>query len=479
MVAKIRVNWPDGAICGACFSQAANSYGTCAHCHEHRLLPGRSPSGEVLCRDCARITTNLTCAHCGKEGERLRAGHCATCIIIADLTALLHPSDPPDLRLHRLIRELATATRPRSVITWMRLPAPRTLLDRIGDRTLVLSHAGFDAEPHSPAREYLRDLLEHHHILPIRGDRQLVRFESWLDKRMQSFVDMPHIAQPLEQFARWHHLKRLRGHTRSGNMDYATRTAKQEITEAGKFLIWLHEEQHTTLTQLRQEHIDIYWSEGTTTRKHVRNLLQYHRITGLKNRLKAPARQGQATPMTSERERLDAIKRVVNNNHVFAGTRIAALIFLLYGTPIGKIVALKIDRIISNEQGMTITLGEQPAPIPEPLIAMFTGYLHTHAGTRAMNKNSPWLFPSTRAGTHITANALWARLKIFEIQPLATKNTTLFDLTKEIDPATLAALLGYAPKTMANHANRAGNTMTSYPASRIAPITPTASKNDQ
>ncbi len=31
------------------------------------------------------------------------------CIIVADLTALLHPSDPPDLRLHRLIRELATA----------------------------------------------------------------------------------------------------------------------------------------------------------------------------------------------------------------------------------------------------------------------------------------------------------------------------------------------------------------------------------
>lgn len=46
LVPKIRVRWPDGAICGACFSLAVNTYGVCAHCAEERMLPGRSPSGE-------------------------------------------------------------------------------------------------------------------------------------------------------------------------------------------------------------------------------------------------------------------------------------------------------------------------------------------------------------------------------------------------------------------------------------------------
>lgn len=103
-VARIRVHWPDGAICGACFSQAARTYGTCAHCHTDRLLPGRSPTGEHICRDCAGITTNLICDRCHREAERIRKGLCASCVVTDDLTALLKPRHPPDLRLARLIR---------------------------------------------------------------------------------------------------------------------------------------------------------------------------------------------------------------------------------------------------------------------------------------------------------------------------------------------------------------------------------------
>ena len=83
-----------------------------------------------------------------------------------------------------------------------------------------------------------------------------------------------------------------------------------------------------------------------------------------------------------------------------------------------------------------------------------------------MNKNSPWLFPSTTPGQHISANTLWTRLKIFGIQPLATRNTALFDLTKELDASTLGALLGYSDQIMTLHSARSGNTMASYPATK-------------
>jgi hypothetical protein len=236
MAPKIRVRWPEGSICGTCFTTAVNTRGTCAHCNTERLLPGLSPSGEMICRDCAGITTAMSCDRCRKEGERIRGGLCASCVLTDDLTPILHPNDPPDLRLHRLIRELASTNRPQSIRTWMRGHAASELLHRVGARELVLSHDAFDREPPSRALEHLREMLVHHQILPGRDDIRLVRFETWLDKRLDTFKEDPHIHQPLEQSARWHHLRRLRQDPPPANMEHATRAAKQEITEAGKFL---------------------------------------------------------------------------------------------------------------------------------------------------------------------------------------------------------------------------------------------------
>jgi len=464
MVPKIRVRWPDGNICGACYTTAVNTHGTCAHCNTERLLPGRSQSGETICRDCAGITTTLTCDRCQKEGERIRAGLCAGCVLTDDLTAILNPNNPPDLRLHRLIRELASTNRPQSIRTWMRGTAAAELLHRVGTRELALSHDAFDREPPSRALEHLREMLVHHQILPGRDDIRLVRFEAWLTKRLASFADDPQIQQPLEQFARWHHLRRLRQDPPPANMEHATRAAKQEITEAGKFLLWLHTEHDTRIDNLKQEHIDLYWSEGPSTRKHIRNLLQQRGLTGHRRALSAKAREAKSTPTITGQERLDRLRQVIEADQVTLSTRIAAIILLLYGTPIGTIAALRVDDFTTTLAGMTINLGTQPAPIPDPLIPLFTDYLANRSHSGTMNKNSPWLFPSTNAGQHINPNTLQLRFKIFGIHSLAARNTTLADLALELDPTSLAALLGYSAKIMTKHAARAGTTMASYPA---------------
>lgn len=106
--------WPDGRICGICFTNATHRYGQCTRCSADRLLPSRTDTGEDTCRECAGITTNLTCDNCGREGERFRGGHCITCVLTTDLTELLRPNDPPDLRLKRLIKILTDSTRPES-----------------------------------------------------------------------------------------------------------------------------------------------------------------------------------------------------------------------------------------------------------------------------------------------------------------------------------------------------------------------------
>lgn len=158
-------------------------------------------------------------------------------------------------------------------------------------------------------------------------------------------------------------------------MEHAARAAKQEITEAGKFLLGLHTEHDTRIVDLKQERIDIYWSEGPAARKHIRNFLQQRGLTGRRRALSANAREAETTPTITGRERLDRLRQVIEADQVTRSTRIAAIILLLYGTPIGTIAGLRVDDFTTTLTVMTINLGTQPARIPDPLIPLITDYL--------------------------------------------------------------------------------------------------------
>jgi hypothetical protein len=191
-----------------------------AFCGVERLLPGRSATGQDICRDCAGITTNLDCDNCGREAERLRGGHCARCVLTGDLEQILQPHAPPDMRIKRLVTELAAVPRPESIITWMRHPVTADLLAKIGTRELQLNHDAFDALPPSRSREHLREMLVHHRMMPSREHQRLARFEAWLEQRLETLKPTPAIHTPIEQFARWHHLRRFRENTDpTRNMD--------------------------------------------------------------------------------------------------------------------------------------------------------------------------------------------------------------------------------------------------------------------
>jgi hypothetical protein len=467
---KIRTHWPEGPICGACFTTAARTYGQCAFCGAQRLLPGRSPAGDDICRDCAGITTNLECDNCGREAERLRGGHCARCVLTGDLERILKPHAPPDMRIKRLIAELAAVPRPESIIVWMRHPVTAALLTQIGTRELHLSHDAFDALPPSRSVEHLREMLVHHHMMPSRGDPRLARFERWLDQRLETLQSTPAIHTPIEQFARWHHLRRLRENgDPTRNMDNATRCAKQEITEAGKFLQWLLDEHSTTIGNVQQAHLDTYLSEGATTRSTIRNFIQWRARTGIAAPFKTRYRTARTTPLASSRHRLELIKTAVEADHVVLSTRIAALILLLYGTPVRKITELTLDDVDVTPARTTIKLGHPPVPVPPALLPLFHQHLAQRANQRTMNHDSTWLFPGTRAGQHISEQSLTHHLRKLGIDIQASRNAALHDLTKEIDPASLAELLGYSTTVMNIHAARAAIPMATYPALRHQP----------
>src|SRR6478735_2481323 len=71
---KHRVSWPEGRICGTCFTAAMRTHGPCPGCGTNRMLPGRSPehANEPVCVDRADITQDYHCTRCGTETEHYR-----------------------------------------------------------------------------------------------------------------------------------------------------------------------------------------------------------------------------------------------------------------------------------------------------------------------------------------------------------------------------------------------------------------------
>ncbi len=282
---KTRATWPEGKICGPCFTTATRTHGTCPDCGQHRLLPGPSEHDGPRCGPCAGILHNFHCARCGHEGEFYRRGICARCALGDDLTELLLTSTADPATAQRLVDVLFAADRPESIITWKRSPKVQDLLTSLSSGQTPLTHEGLDEHRETAGRaaDHLRALLVHHGLLPYQ-DPYLARFESWIKDKLKPLP--AEVAKPVEYFATWHHLRRIRSMaTPDTNAQAPVHSAKQEITETIKFLDWLWQTHHRTAATCTQQDIETWIATGPTTRKSIRTFIVFAKKTGTNHRV--------------------------------------------------------------------------------------------------------------------------------------------------------------------------------------------------
>jgi hypothetical protein len=173
-----------------------------------------------------------------------------------------------------IVEALCDVDRPASILSWKRSPRVHELLTGLASGDIPLTHQGLDEAGTDNAINHLRSLLEHAGILAAR-DEPLVWFERWLATKLEAVTE-PAVRAPVERFATWHHLRRLRKASVPGQSTAAAaRYAKQEITEAIKFLTWLHSTHSRTLATCLQQDVDVWLASGPTTRSKVRNLLAW------------------------------------------------------------------------------------------------------------------------------------------------------------------------------------------------------------
>ncbi|AMM34457.1 recombinase XerD [Sinomonas atrocyanea] len=464
--------WPEGKVCGPCFTVATRTRGICPGCGQDRLLPGPpTPDGGPRCGECAGIPHDFHCTRCGTEGESYRRGTCARCALRDDLTAMLltDPADPAAMA--RLVDVLCRADRPESIITWKRSPKVQALLASLAAGTTPLTHEGLDARIGTDGRtvDHLRALLVHHGLLPYR-DPYLARFEAWIEDKLRPLA--PEVAKPVEQFAKWHHLRRIRSTaTPDATARGPVHSAKQEVTETAKFLQWLWDTHHRTAAACTQQDVDEWRASGPTTRKQIKTFFGFARRTRLNTAVDVGSYTARTRPTLAQDQRLAWLRELLTGNSESRPYRVAGILLLLYAQPLVRVAALRTEAItIDPATGQAaITFAERPIPVPGGFAELLRDHLEARPNLRTGVAESPWLFPGTIAGQHLHPNGIMDRLRSLGIELASGRNRALDELVTQMPPPLVADALGYSYQVAFLHASAAAEPWARYAGLRPHP----------
>lgn len=366
-----------------------------------------------------------------------------------------------------LIDILCCADRPESILSWLRRPSVVDLLSGISTGAIDLTHDGLSATESSPRVDHLRRILQHHGLLPER-DEHLAQFETWLAAKLDA-IPSPIVRAPVQQFATWHHLRRLRDSSQPGQSSAASkRSAKQEITETIKFLTWLEQAHDRNAGDCTQQDVDEYLHSGPSTRYLIRTFIVWARQSSINKSVTVRRRITQNTPAITNGQRLEWIKELLTGESESLPYRVAGILLLLYAQPLTKIAALRTTDIIDVDGETRLRLGEEPVPLPEPFASLANHHLHHRPNLRTAAKNtaSPWLFPSTRAGFHLDPQMLMTRLRSLGINLRGARNTALQQLAYEVPAPLIAEMLGFSYQATQRHADLASSDWGKYAATR-------------
>jgi len=349
-----------------------------------------------------------------------------------------------------LRNHLLEAARPRSIMRWLQNVQARNLVSGLARGDIDATHESLDQLPQNASVAHIRALLIDRAQIPPRDD-SLARFTAWIPKKIDT-VGAAESRDALRRFATWHHLRRVR---KSAETDRgaasAAHNAKQEITVATNFLNWL-EDRGESLSSCGQAHVDLWLSEGPTTRYTVKNFLTFTAASQLSRSLVVPRRSVKSIRRVDKEERIDIIRRILDDGSHATSHRLAALLLLIFAQPITRIVSMTIDDVNLDDAVARIRFADDWIELPPVVATLVVEHLANRAPTmtRAVDQ-SPYMFPGSRPGQHIHRDSLKTMLNRLGIDLLGTRNTILDELVAALPSPLVADSLGFSYSALAQH----------------------------
>jgi len=169
--------------------------------------------------------------------------------------------------------------------------------------------------------------------------------------------------------------------------------------------------------------------------------------------------------------RLAAIRRLLLDETLAPGDRLAGCLVTLYGQQPSTIAALRTTDTSCADGVTRLKLGADWLDVPEPVATLLRRHLRDRSNmTTAANPASPWLFPGQLAGEHRSYRRLVRVLHQLGIPARASRLATWHELVRDAPPAVLADALGVSPGTAMRHAFLGGADWSAYAARRRAYI---------
>ncbi|MDJ0363320.1 hypothetical protein [Rhodococcus sp. H29-C3] len=334
------------------------------------------------------------------------------------------------------------------------------LADAGGD----ITHAHLDALPPQNHVRLLRHMLVATGALELRSV-----LTDMVDPWLQHFLadQRPEVSALMRPYAAWSVLRRARHrHARGLDSPSSHKYVRTRITVAAQFLTWL-DTRAVTLSNATQSDVDLWLSQGASTRHRVRDFLQWAYTAGHTTDLTAPwlGREGLPSRVLADNTRWALLRRCVHENTVALELRVAGSLVLLYGHIPTRIVELTRDDITSDGQHRFLTLAARPVLLP-PALADLVDQL-AEQDSRTTPGRKPWLFPGARRGSHRDAGALTKLLNIeLGIFVRPARGAALCDLAAELPSPVLADVLGISTSAAARWSTLAARDWTGYIAAR-------------
>lgn len=452
-------------MCSRCYHRAIGRRGMCPGCSRDRLLPGLDPDNQPICTDCAEIPRSFYCTRCGNEDHLFRHQMCVRCCVTDDLSILLDDgSGSLRQELTPFYEAVIEQPRPMSAIIWLRNEHVRRVLRSLAHGESPIEHETFDSYGDYAKIKHLHQLLTKLGVLEYR-DPNLQIYTRWLERTMDACDLNDKHTKVVRQYARWHHLRRLRELSdkkilREGHV----RTSKQDTTVAINFLDWL-EKRSLSLSRCRQAHVDEWFATGNTTRTRVKSFMKWSLRNGYVSRIDLPASTVFRSPDIDQDKRLNLMAELLDNKQIPLSCRTAAILFLLYGQPVTRLVRLTLNDITVKEDVIEILFGDHPVQVPHPFDEILRIYVQSRPNINtAGNADSSYLFAGICPDQPLSANYLMNQMRKHGVELRAMKAATIRDLVLEMPAVVAARTLGFKTASMEAHAARAGMTWASYPA---------------
>lgn len=464
-------NWPDGFVCVSCQRRGLRNLADCPGCGERRSLPGLDDQRRPICVDCAGISTSFFCTSCGNEGEVWFSHTCQRCSLRRRLTAALDDgSGSVNPSLAPLVEGLVAMGDPRSGHVWLNAAHVRDRLAALAVGAVALTHDGIDELPAGQGREYLRELLVAHSVLPAR-DKYLAAYERWETRRLDT-IEADDNRQQIRAYLRWRHHRELAARAEVAPLTASMVAAAQRYTNAGlRLLTWLHA-RDTDLARCDQTNLDA-WFATADNPGEARDFLTWAIRHRRCPRLKIPNRKRRSPNVGPQDQRIQTLQRLLTDERLELTDRVAGCLVLLLAQPVTRISSLRLADIHNQDGHASIDLGDDPVVLPDPIAALVVALINQRPNmATAANSASPWLLPGQAPGQHITPAQLSSRLVRLGVTS-ASRQAAMVQLLSDVPAPLLAKAIGYHPQTTARRAAEQGTDWATYAALKSRQTSPT------